>query len=91
MKKCSKCNIIKSIEHFYKKRNSHYSECKICHNKRSGERMRLIKQQCVDYKGGKCQHCGYNTYIGALDFHHIFYYIFYIFYIIRNYKLIINI
>lgn len=71
MKKCSKCKITKSIEQFYKKRNSHYSECKICHNKRSGERMILIKQQCVDYKGGKCQHCGYNKYIGALDFHHI--------------------
>jgi 5-methylcytosine-specific restriction endonuclease McrA len=25
----------------------------------------------VDYKGGKCVCCGYDKYIGALDFHHI--------------------
>lgn len=22
-------------------------------------------------EGGKCQRCGYNAYLGALDFHHI--------------------
>lgn len=27
----------------------------------------LIRKQ----KGGKCQKCGYNTYQGALEFHHI--------------------
>jgi hypothetical protein len=25
----------------------------------------------VVYKGGKCQCCGYNKYIGALEFHHV--------------------
>lgn len=25
----------------------------------------------VAYKGGKCQCCGYNKYIGALKFHHV--------------------
>jgi len=25
----------------------------------------------VDYKGEKCQCCGYDKYIGALEFHHI--------------------
>ena len=29
------------------------------------------KQQAVDYKGGKCIHCGYNKSNGALDFHHV--------------------
>jgi 5-methylcytosine-specific restriction endonuclease McrA len=33
--------------------------------------MRKLKQQMVDYKGGCCQKCGYNKYIGALEFHHI--------------------
>lgn len=33
-------------------------------------RQRLLKQQCVDYKGEKCCMCGYNNYNGALDFHH---------------------
>jgi hypothetical protein len=25
----------------------------------------------VELKGGKCQICGYNKYIGALSFHHL--------------------
>ena len=25
----------------------------------------------VEYKGGKCQKCGYDKYIGALEFHHL--------------------
>lgn len=25
----------------------------------------------VAYKGGKCQVCGYDKYIGALEFHHV--------------------
>lgn len=29
------------------------------------------KQQLVEYKGGKCQICGYDKYIEALEFHHI--------------------
>lgn len=29
------------------------------------------KQLLVDYKGGKCQNCGYKKSIGALEFHHI--------------------
>lgn len=30
-----------------------------------------IKEQLVNYKGGKCQICGYNNCIEALDFHHL--------------------
>lgn len=29
-----------------------------------------IKRKLVKYKGGKCQICGYNRCIEALDFHH---------------------
>lgn len=29
------------------------------------------KLQLVDYKGGKCQICGYNKCIDALEFHHL--------------------
>ena len=34
------------------------------------EYARRIKQWAVDYLGGKCQACGYDKYIGALQFHH---------------------
>jgi transposase len=30
-----------------------------------------IKERLVDYKGGKCEICGYNKCITALEFHHI--------------------
>lgn len=35
------------------------------------KRRRKLKVMAVDYKGGKCQMCGYNKYSGALDFHHL--------------------
>ena len=31
---------------------------------------RKIKQKAVDYKGGKCEKCGYNKSLRALTFHH---------------------
>lgn len=32
---------------------------------------KAIKKQLVKYKGNKCQKCGYNKCIEALQFHHI--------------------
>jgi hypothetical protein len=31
----------------------------------------VLKQKCIDYKGGSCVKCGYNTCTRALDFHHL--------------------
>ncbi len=33
-------------------------------------RRKKVRQMAVDYKGGKCQICGYNRCIDALEFHH---------------------
>lgn len=30
-----------------------------------------IKEELIQYKGGKCQICGYNKCISALEFHHL--------------------
>lgn len=35
------------------------------------EHRRKIKEELVTYKGGKCEKCGYDKCIAALDFHHI--------------------
>ena len=32
---------------------------------------RAIKKQLVSYKGGKCERCGYDKSINALQFHHL--------------------
>lgn len=44
--------------------------CKKCHNKNTIDRGRINRKIYVDYKGGKCERCGYNKCIEALDFHH---------------------
>lgn len=35
------------------------------------KRRRAIKTKSIEYKGGKCQLCGYNKYVGALELHHL--------------------
>ena len=35
------------------------------------KRRKKIKVMAIEYKGGKCQSCGYNKYPGALELHHI--------------------
>ena len=32
---------------------------------------RTMKKKAVDLRGGKCERCGYDKYVGALQFHHI--------------------
>ena len=32
---------------------------------------RLIKRWALEYKGNKCQCCGYDKCVDALDFHHL--------------------
>ena len=34
-------------------------------------KRRAIKKALIEYKGGKCSRCGYNTSIRALEFHHL--------------------
>jgi hypothetical protein len=41
--------------------------CKSCVSNR---RRFALKLKCVEYLGGKCIVCGYNSCVGALDFHH---------------------
>ena len=34
------------------------------------KRRKKIRQMAVEYKGGRCEKCGYNSCIDALEFHH---------------------
>jgi 5-methylcytosine-specific restriction endonuclease McrA len=52
-------------------RNDGRFRCKKCAIEAVQRRREKIKQMAVEYKGGKCEKCGYNKYIGALEFHHI--------------------
>ncbi len=35
------------------------------------KRRKKLREQARIYKGGKCIICGYNKYLGALDFNHL--------------------
>lgn len=30
-----------------------------------------LKRRCVQYKGGRCEICGFDKYLSALEFHHV--------------------
>ncbi len=46
------------------------SRCKQCRNIAVTKRRQKLKKLAVDYKGGKCEICGYDKCIAAFDFHH---------------------
>ena len=46
------------------------STCKKCHSRDIGRRLIEAREKAIEYKGGKCEHCGYDKYRGALEFHH---------------------
>lgn len=45
--------------------------CKKCATEAVQRRRDKTKELLVEYKGGKCEICGYDRCIGALEFHHI--------------------
>ena len=70
---CPRCETEKLKTEFYNRRNGIGNSvyCKRCSNDQTVERQKRFKQQCIDYKGGKCVCCGYNKCNNALDFHHL--------------------
>lgn len=71
-KYCPKCDKTKVVEEFYARsgRKQLYAYCRSCMIAYQQKRNRDLKQRAVDYKGGKCERCGYSRCIWALDFHH---------------------
>lgn len=72
-KKCARCDQILPISDFYGRRNGQGITvyCKRCVNRQTVERQQKFKRECVAYKGGKCDRCGYSRCIAALEFHHV--------------------
>ena len=48
-----------------------YYRCTKCRSANVSNRRKKVKKLLVDYKGGKCEKCGYNKCIAALEFHHL--------------------
>jgi transposase len=48
-----------------------YYRCKRCRSERVAKRRRDIKEILVRDAGGRCTLCGYDRWVGALQFHHL--------------------
>jgi len=72
-KNCPRCKQVKILKDEFniQKNGYYYSWCKKCQKENMYERQVKRKIECINYKGGKCIVCGYNKYIGSLDFHHL--------------------
>ena len=67
---CTKCGEIDQSK-FYKKPNGRAGGyCKKCYIVYWRIKARERRQRAVEYKGGKCELCGYSKCIASLDFHH---------------------
>ncbi len=63
------CKIHGESEFSY--RNDNRYRCKKCNTIAVVKRRRQIKLDAIQYKGGKCEKCGYDKCVGALEFHHL--------------------
>lgn len=68
---CRLCDKTKPLNEFYVSKSKVHSYCKKCNNAMTYNKQKERKIAAVNYKGGKCQICGYSRYVGALDFHHL--------------------
>lgn len=55
----------------YSKNSEGYFKCKKCASESVIRRRKKLKTQAVQYKGGKCEKCGYDKYQEVLEFHHL--------------------
>jgi hypothetical protein len=73
-KLCFNCSKELPLNQFHKNKNNKThglsSYCKTCNTTLTIKRQREFKIQCLEYKGCKCERCGYSKSIRALEFHH---------------------
>ena len=72
IKHCPSCKKEKPLAEFYKRRGKVGGSvyCKPCTLEQTLKRQRSLKQKAIEYKGGKCENCGYDKCNAALEFHH---------------------
>jgi len=72
-RRCPRCKTTRPLDGFYSRRGVPGSSayCKRCTNEQTADRMQALKRLAVAYKGGKCAVCGYDRYLGAMQFHHV--------------------
>lgn len=61
---------VHSLTEFILRADGRY-RCKKCAVDAVKRKREKIKLDLINYKGGKCEICGYNKCLSALEFHHI--------------------
>lgn len=61
------CTICYRQYKYYKEKGHNTYLCNSCNANR---KRYIVKKKCVEYKGGKCEFCGYSKCLRALGFHH---------------------
>lgn len=56
---------------FALRRSDGYYRCLKCRSADVARRRRRVKEILVEEAGGSCRICGYDRYVGALQFHHL--------------------
>lgn len=67
LKECSK----HGLTDFTWRPSENRYRCRKCSIESVQRRRYKVKEQAVEYKGGKCEICGYDKCIDALEFHHL--------------------
>ena len=69
---CKDCGVELSSENTYVRKSKVKPKlCRKCENKRRVALQQKRKIEAIEYKGGQCSVCGYKTFYGALEFHHV--------------------
>lgn len=63
---CTKHGLVKGSGNGIGKRR-----CSVCNSERVMARQKALKEKAISLKGGRCEFCGYNKCIAALEFHHL--------------------
>ena len=68
--KCTKCKVEGADKFYNGKENRKSGLCKQCYLVYLREHRQYLKHKAIEYKGGRCQRCGYSKCRAALSFHH---------------------
>ena len=72
-RRCPRCEQMQPLASFYRRRDdkAFSTYCRACTTELVVERQQKLKRLAVAYKGDCCTLCGYDRYIGSLEFHHL--------------------
>jgi hypothetical protein len=69
IKECKKHG---DVKHYKRKSRIDSWLCSKCSMDAVNKRRYALRKAVIDYKGNKCERCGYDSCLAALEFHHLY-------------------